>query len=73
MLLHNDATFGLGWQDQHALFGGKRDTVRKLWSPPTEEDKQKHARHIQDIQKKLPYRLRSAIDVDTETRDSGTK
>ena len=60
MLLHNDATYGLGWQDKHALFGGNRQEVRKVWTPPTEELKQQHAKHIADIQKKMPYRLRSS-------------
>ena len=62
MLLHNDTTYGLGWQDKHALFGGNRQEIKKQWTPPTEDAKAQHAKHIQSIQKNVPYRLRSNVD-----------
>ena len=73
MYLHNDAYYGLGWEDQHALFGGKRQEIRKVWTPPTDEAIEKNARHIQSIQRSVPYRLRSNVasndgnNDDTET------
>ena len=69
MLLHNDACYGLGWQDQHALFGGKQQHIRKVWTPPTEDVKAKHAQHIKSIQKSIPYRLRSNIEANIEAND----
>ena len=65
MYLHNNVYYGLGWHDHHALFGGKQQDVRKVWTPPTDDTLAKNARHIQSIQRKVPYWLRTNIAAST--------
>ena len=62
MNLHSDVCYGLGWQDKYDLFGGKKKEVKANWTPPSEEEIKRHARHIQTIQKDVPYRLRTSFE-----------
>jgi hypothetical protein len=54
--LHNDVRLGLAITDC-ALVNKSKDT----WTEPTEEEKEANSRHINNIQRKLPYRLRGRV------------
>jgi hypothetical protein len=57
--LHNDQCFGLAFVDCKLL-----KTDQKTWTEPTSDDKEKNSRHIDDIQRKVPYGLRGRAAVE---------
>lgn len=57
--LHNDVRFGLAITDC-ALVNKSKET----WTEPTEEEKEANSRHIKNIQRQLPYRLRGVPAVE---------
>lgn len=49
-MIHDDASHGLGWKDQHELFGEDQVEVRTSWKSPTEAESKAHTAHINKIQ-----------------------
>ena len=60
-LLHDDASFGLGWKDRHALFGGTQRDAKQGWIEPTPTEAKEHAKQIATVERmrKRPYQLRN--------------
>ena len=44
--LHDDKSFGLGWKDKHAMFGGTQHNAKVNWCTPTPRQAKEHGESI---------------------------